>query len=913
MGSRFVIFAGILLASLMGCAEGEDVDSHEHEWDEHVHNPDGYARELGVVQGAVSCSASMKKYPVKGKHNGGWDPKALTYACHPHPSGAKDNSDFIGGDHYGNDIFAKKGTPLVACVDGTIVSVKTTSIGGKNVTIKDACGWYYYYAHLNTFASGLKVGKKVKAGDPLGTVGNTGNASGTSPHLHFSVYPGTYTKGIDPFPLLQSVDKTACTGGTVDPPPPAASKPKIKIWSTTAPADTIKNGPSAGKADVFEGQKFNVDVFIKVETSGSQPKGQIHIGYWVEEPYLKAVTYKIHSDWPAKDQKSWKLNDSDSAPGNPSKTNPPKSGKINLYAMSKGETKRVRFTLQAKKYSLGAVDHPDLRAWIWHVDNFYGEQTGFYDKVEVNKAGKELKTYVQHDVYGKTHWQWNGTKSEVEGWTKGNKIAELTLNTSVHCLAIKQGGSDPYVHSPKISWKASKWKGVELRIRHHEPPTKKGQLFFLTSTDNKWDEAKSVHFEAHGDSKFHKVGINMSKNPKWKGTITRLRLDPTTSSTGWYDIDWFAAREKIADTIICQPGPEVCDGKDNNCDGKVPANELDGDGDGQLPCKGDCDDNNAKVYAGAPELCDAIDNDCDGAVDEALDLGAACSIGQGECQGVGEVACGADKKPVCTAVEGAPTKELCDGFDNDCDGQIDEDFGLGGVCDGSMGACSRAGVWVCSEDGSEAYCDAPPAEPSKELCDGIDNNCDGQVDEGFSVLEDCITGEGDCQSEGFFACDDEGDVFCKAPKVEGIGELCDGKDNDCDAEIDEGFPVGESCASVEPGCTKYGTWVCGATGIETECDVTGAECETIPKPPTPPKPDPRVDTEPGDGGDPLSVDSDVDGATDAPPAQGSGAKSVTGGEAGGCTVGAAPQSTGPLLLLFMMLLAIGGVRARRQL
>jgi murein DD-endopeptidase MepM/ murein hydrolase activator NlpD len=158
---------------------------------------------------ATTCAARLEQYPVHGKHNGGWDPNALTYSCPSHPQNAKDNSDFIKGDHYGNDIFGARGTPIVAARAGKVVSAKTTSIGGKNVTIRDACGWYYYYAHLNSIDTA--VGRTVAAGTKIGTLGNTGNASGTSPHLHFSIYPdGSYNRGVDPFPHLQKVDATAC-------------------------------------------------------------------------------------------------------------------------------------------------------------------------------------------------------------------------------------------------------------------------------------------------------------------------------------------------------------------------------------------------------------------------------------------------------------------------------------------------------------------------------------------------------------------------------------------------------------------------------------------------------------------------------------------------------------------------------
>jgi len=124
------------------------------------------------------------------------------------------NSDYGKGDlkhqkrggHGGIDIFAPKGTPLVACVSGKIYRLGPTDTGGNRVTIKGDDNLHYYYAHMDKISPNLKLGDLVSVGDFLGTVGNTGNAKNTHPHLHFSIYDdkGYYGGNIDPWPFLSS-------------------------------------------------------------------------------------------------------------------------------------------------------------------------------------------------------------------------------------------------------------------------------------------------------------------------------------------------------------------------------------------------------------------------------------------------------------------------------------------------------------------------------------------------------------------------------------------------------------------------------------------------------------------------------------------------------------------------------------
>jgi murein DD-endopeptidase MepM/ murein hydrolase activator NlpD len=94
-----------------------------------------------------------------------------------------------GRRHQGIDIFARRGTPVVAAASGEVVRIGHDRLGGNVVWVAGEGARMYYYAHLMQFRDGLHVGEQVRAGETLGRVGNTGNARDTPPHLHFGIYP----------------------------------------------------------------------------------------------------------------------------------------------------------------------------------------------------------------------------------------------------------------------------------------------------------------------------------------------------------------------------------------------------------------------------------------------------------------------------------------------------------------------------------------------------------------------------------------------------------------------------------------------------------------------------------------------------------------------------------------------------
>jgi hypothetical protein len=211
------------------------------------------------------------------------------------------------------------------------------------------------------------------------------------------------------------------------------------------------------------------------------------------------------------------------------------------------------------------------------------------------------------------------------------------------------------------------------------------------------------------------------------------------------------------------------------------------------------------------ETCNDVDDDCNGTVDDGLtrtcgttDVGA-CSFGTEECVGGAYGACMGDV---------APATELCDGtVDEDCDGTVDEGCGCTTgttrACGSSVGACME-GSQSCSA-GAWGPCTGEVG-PSMELCDGsVDEDCDGSVDEGCACVDgetqSCGTNRGECEF-GTETCDLSGAWGACMGGVGPSMELCNGLDDDCDGPADEGgvcVPPTVSCPADES--TTVGTAV----------------------------------------------------------------------------------------------------------
>jgi hypothetical protein len=275
-----------------------------------------------------------------------------------------------------------------------------------------------------------------------------------------------------------------------------------------------------------------------------------------------------------------------------------------------------------------------------------------------------------------------------------------------------------------------------------------------------------------------------------------------------------------------------CNGVDDDCDGVADddyAAQTTECGAGSCSATGTTACMNGQVQdscrsgtplPGGDTSCDARDDDCDGRVDEGF-ASSPTRCGVGECAGSGRTACvnGSVIDDCAPAAPGSATDASCDGRDDDCDGQLDDDYVSVPTSCGS-GGCGATGTTSCVDGAVVDSCIPDgPSLPSDDICNGVDDDCDGAIDDDF-VPTATSCGLGVCANRGNTRC--SGGVLSDSctPRSPNASrdETCNGRDDDCDGPVDEeyeGFVT--TCGFGE--CASEGRMTCAAGRLIDTCQV----------------------------------------------------------------------------------------------
>jgi hypothetical protein len=228
------------------------------------------------------------------------------------------------------------------------------------------------------------------------------------------------------------------------------------------------------------------------------------------------------------------------------------------------------------------------------------------------------------------------------------------------------------------------------------------------------------------------------------------------------------------------------------------------------------------------EICNGRDEDCDSNIDEDFPtLGSPCTAGSGACMASGVFECDGEGAGVrCSAMPGNGGNETCNGINDDCDATTDEGFGLTNPCDGNDSDMCAEGQIACAATGGGTICtDTTPN--SVETCNGMNDDCDGATDEGFGLGALCDGADTDNCREGMIVCAAAGGGTTCSDTSNNSVETCNAMDDDCDMATDEGFNLGTSCDG--PGDTDAcpeGQFVCNGSGGATCMDTTSSTVES---------------------------------------------------------------------------------------
>jgi hypothetical protein len=227
--------------------------------------------------------------------------------------------------------------------------------------------------------------------------------------------------------------------------------------------------------------------------------------------------------------------------------------------------------------------------------------------------------------------------------------------------------------------------------------------------------------------------------------------------------------------------------------------------------------------ASTDTTCDGIDDDCDGVIDDDY-VGKPTQCGQGSCSASGVTTCknGVEQNSCTVGKPRATTDTTCDGIDDDCNGAVDDGFvSVATSC--GIGVCASNGATRCVNGATVDSCKVGlPTLPADTLCNGLDDDCDGPVDEDV-VAAATSCGQGVCTSMGQSKCaaGQQQDSCVPGTPTAAVDDSCNGLDDDCNGQVDDAYlPLATDCGF--GACLRHGQTSCVSGVVQNSCHV---DCE----------------------------------------------------------------------------------------
>lgn len=281
----------------------------------------------------------------------------------------------------------------------------------------------------------------------------------------------------------------------------------------------VDQGASAGIPDALEGE--DLQTIITLTNASDQVLRGVRMGFSFDDPSLRAVDYRIETDFPAKDLTTWMLNDANDSPENPPKDTMGQQGTLDMNAFGPGESKRVVVELEASQYSEGAPAR--VRGWVQNIDDVYSDHVAFDDTPTLNKTGMTLSSSSPVDVFATDHWSWNvPTQGHSEGWegcyADSNVSAEPAENQTSLQVRVTNNPDGACALSPAwTSIDAASWPQMVLRTTRDQDAA-----FYVISWEN---EAGTHHANIAAPAAPGVLVLAMSTRPQWSGAITRVAIN----------------------------------------------------------------------------------------------------------------------------------------------------------------------------------------------------------------------------------------------------------------------------------------------------------------------------------------------------------------------------------------------------